>query len=85
MTIFPNPIPTGFPEFRKDLTLPCSFGSETTRNDTKRYRSTVPCGFARILPCLVVLEAKPRETVRNARAGHDGQYWDVNTVTFRDL
>ena len=61
-------------KFCKDLTLPCSFGSETTRNGKN---GTVPRGFARILPCLVVLEAKPRGTVRNARAGYDGQYWDV--------
>ena len=29
MTVLPNPIPTGFPEFRKDLTLPCSFRNWT--------------------------------------------------------
>ena len=50
MTVLPNPFPTGFPEFRKDLTLPCSFRSET------------------------------RGTVRNARAGHDGQYWDFKML-----
>ena len=38
MTVLPNPIPTCLREFRKDLTLRCSFRSETTKNGTRRAR-----------------------------------------------